>query len=249
MRRLINFGASVNARNLESKDALMFACRSGHVAVVSLLLSKGADPNSRSIDSSALEQAASYGNFECCQVLLKAKANLNEIVTDGPLFVFWWAATFTRSLRESWLCYSSTHLCRPMQRFLRLKSQHPSSTVHICTAWCSPTPASGSSSHRICSSRERPCFQGKKGRRKREGEVRIYFYVLTQTLSTFFRKPKPTRLSTHLVPLPREERNDSSGNSATEATQHQHQQQNLQLMCVLLRFSSLKNKVTQLLDD
>ena len=83
VRRLIHFGASVNARNLEGKDALMFACRSGHVAVVSLLLSKGADPNSRSIDISALEQAASYGNFECCQILLKAKANLNEIVTDG----------------------------------------------------------------------------------------------------------------------------------------------------------------------
>ena len=81
----------------------------------------------------------------------------------------------------------------------------------------------------------------KMGRRKRGGredDEELYFYVLTNSLNFF--SQTQTRSSTHLVPLPLDERNDSSGNSATEATQHQYQQQNLQACGYCLGFPHSK---------
>ena len=82
-RGLFVYGTQISARNLGGWDALMAASRNGSVAVVGLLLSKGADPNSRNADDTALSQAAEYDNPEVCLLLVSHAADLLEIVRDG----------------------------------------------------------------------------------------------------------------------------------------------------------------------
>ena len=71
------------ARTSGGWDALMIASFNGHLAVVGLLLSKGADPNSRNARQTALSLAAEDDNLEICLLLISHAADLLEIVRDG----------------------------------------------------------------------------------------------------------------------------------------------------------------------
>jgi hypothetical protein len=82
-RGLLVLGAQINARKLDGWDALMTASYNGHLAVVGLLLSKGADPNSRNAYHTALSLAAAYDHPEVCLLLISHAADLLEIVRDG----------------------------------------------------------------------------------------------------------------------------------------------------------------------
>ena len=61
----------------------MVASRNGRLAVVCLLLSKGADPNSRDSTRTALSLAAAHDHLEVCLLLISHAADLLEIVRDG----------------------------------------------------------------------------------------------------------------------------------------------------------------------
>jgi len=64
-------------------DALMVASFRGHLAVVALLLNKGADPNSRTAHCTVLSLAATYDNLDICLLLVSHAADLLEIVGYG----------------------------------------------------------------------------------------------------------------------------------------------------------------------
>ena len=93
-RGLLVLGAQINARDSDGWDALMTASRNGHLTVVGLLLSKGADSNSRSADQTALSVAAAYDHLEICILLVSRAADLLEIVSNGQtaldLYGFGW---------------------------------------------------------------------------------------------------------------------------------------------------------------
>ena len=82
-RYLLVLGAQINARASGGWDALMVATHKGHLAVVGLLLSNGADPNSRNATHNALSQAADYDHLEVCLLLVSHAADLLEIVRNG----------------------------------------------------------------------------------------------------------------------------------------------------------------------
>ena len=82
-RGLLVLGAQVNARDSRGWDALMIASHYGHLAVVGLLLSKGADPNSRDATNTTLSLAAQNDHPEVCLLLISHAADLLEIVRDG----------------------------------------------------------------------------------------------------------------------------------------------------------------------
>ena len=82
-RGLLVLGAQINARDSHGWDALMVASCNGHLAVVGLLLSKGADPNSRNATYTALSLTAEGDNPEVCLLLISHAADLLEIVSDG----------------------------------------------------------------------------------------------------------------------------------------------------------------------
>jgi hypothetical protein len=82
-RGLFAHGAQINARTSAGWDALMAASYNGHLAVVGLLLSKGADPNSRNAHHTALSLAAASDHLEVCLLLVSHAADLLEIVYNG----------------------------------------------------------------------------------------------------------------------------------------------------------------------
>jgi len=82
-RGLLAHGAQINARTSYNWNALMTAANNGHPAVVGWLLSKGADPNSRTVLYTALSLAAERDHLEICLLMLSHAADLLEIVRDG----------------------------------------------------------------------------------------------------------------------------------------------------------------------
>ena len=60
----------------------MTASLNGRLAVVGLLLSKGADPNSRNADDTALSLAAEHDYLEVCLLLVSHAADLLEIFNN-----------------------------------------------------------------------------------------------------------------------------------------------------------------------
>jgi hypothetical protein len=80
---LLEKGANVHARNSISWDALMFASRDGHIAVCTVLLDHGADPDSNCRWISALSNAARYDRLQVCLLLISRRANLMLALTYG----------------------------------------------------------------------------------------------------------------------------------------------------------------------
>ena len=95
-RGLLVLGAQVNARDSRGWDALMTASYNGCLAVVGLLLSKGADPNSRNADRTALSLAAEYDHLEVCLLLVSHAADLLEIVRNGLTALDIFGTSYTR---------------------------------------------------------------------------------------------------------------------------------------------------------
>ena len=64
-------------QNKDNETALHSACQYGHTAVVSLLLSQGADPFIRNIRSETpLDLSAQYGRLETIELLLRMRFDL-----------------------------------------------------------------------------------------------------------------------------------------------------------------------------
>ena len=80
---LLERGANVHARGSAGWDALMYASNSGHMAVITVLLDRGADPDSNDQYWSALSWAASFDNLEVCLLLISRRANLMLALNDG----------------------------------------------------------------------------------------------------------------------------------------------------------------------
>ena len=71
----------MHARNSNGWDALMNASYNGHVAVCTVLLDRGADPDSNNQLSSALSSAARYDHLQVCLLLISRRANLMLALT------------------------------------------------------------------------------------------------------------------------------------------------------------------------
>ncbi|OJJ66972.1 hypothetical protein ASPBRDRAFT_136652, partial [Aspergillus brasiliensis CBS 101740] len=72
VKRLIDAGADIHARNRQQMTPLVLSARAGHLEVMRFLLQRGADPTITTIPEgcSALCWAARLGNFECVRCLL-----------------------------------------------------------------------------------------------------------------------------------------------------------------------------------
>jgi Ankyrin repeats (3 copies) len=80
---LLERGANVHAWDSGSWDALMYASRNGYLAVCTVLLDRGADPDSRTQYVSALSLAARYDNLQVCLLLISRRANLMLALIGG----------------------------------------------------------------------------------------------------------------------------------------------------------------------
>ena len=84
---LLERGANVHARTNIGYDALMWASYKGHIAVCTVLLDRGADPDSNNQDWSALSCAASKDHLQVCLLLISRRANLMLALPDGTALV------------------------------------------------------------------------------------------------------------------------------------------------------------------
>ena len=73
----------MHARNDAVWDALMYASFNGHIATCTVLLDRGADPDSNSQHFSALSLAARNDNLQVCLLLISRRANLMLVVNGG----------------------------------------------------------------------------------------------------------------------------------------------------------------------
>ena len=80
---LLERGANVHARSNDGWNALMFASYKGYIAVCTVLLDRGADPDSNNQLSSALSSAARYDHLQVCLLLISRRANLMLALTTG----------------------------------------------------------------------------------------------------------------------------------------------------------------------
>ena len=80
---LLERGANVHARGSYGYDALMYTSRNGYLAVITVLLDRGADPESNNQDYSALSLAASKDYLQVCLLLISRRANLMLALTTG----------------------------------------------------------------------------------------------------------------------------------------------------------------------
>ncbi|XP_033625691.1 poly [ADP-ribose] polymerase tankyrase-like [Asterias rubens] len=70
--------AIIEKRDKIKRTALMLACMNGHYPIVTLLLRKGADPNTKdSSGNTPIHYAAAYGWWHCLKLLLKAGGDPN----------------------------------------------------------------------------------------------------------------------------------------------------------------------------
>ena len=81
---LLKRGADLQARNFHNMDALWLASALGHVAIATILLGRGCDPNTRSNSMTALGIAALNDNLPVCILLLSKGADLYALMPrDG----------------------------------------------------------------------------------------------------------------------------------------------------------------------
>ena len=80
---ILQRGANVHARDSRGWDALMYASHKGHIAVCTVLLDRGADPDSNNQIYSALSLAARFDHLQVCLLLISRRANLMLALTYG----------------------------------------------------------------------------------------------------------------------------------------------------------------------
>ena len=80
---LLKRGADLKARNEHGSDALWIASCYGHVAVATILLARGCDPNTRSDYWTALGMAAARDQLPVCILLLSKAADLYAPMPDN----------------------------------------------------------------------------------------------------------------------------------------------------------------------
>jgi ankyrin repeat protein len=76
-KKLIQYGAEVNAKDAYRETPLFGAARFGHVELMRVLIAHGADVNARGIDDSVLCHAVMGGNLRCVQALVEAGASID----------------------------------------------------------------------------------------------------------------------------------------------------------------------------
>ena len=77
---LLKRGADLKARDENGSDALILASCYGHVAVATILLGRGCDPNTRNNFWTALGVAAAYDRLPVCILLLSKAADLYALI-------------------------------------------------------------------------------------------------------------------------------------------------------------------------
>jgi hypothetical protein len=80
---LLERGSNVHACNIFNTNALIQASISGHIAIITILLNNGADPDSNNQNYSPLSSAAHYDNLQVCLLLISRGANLMLAVREG----------------------------------------------------------------------------------------------------------------------------------------------------------------------
>ena len=84
VKRLIEAGADVDARDFGGLTALMLTVRNGHAEIVKILLEAGADLNAQDDDGeTALLKAARGGQTEVVNILITASADVNVRTKNG----------------------------------------------------------------------------------------------------------------------------------------------------------------------
>ena len=88
---LLKRGADLKARDVYGCDSLYMASREGHVAVATILLGRGCDPNTRSEYWTALGAAAAFDFLPVCILLLSKGTDLYAIMSpDGRTALQWY---------------------------------------------------------------------------------------------------------------------------------------------------------------
>ena len=93
---LLERGANVHARRSHGWDALMLASYYGHFAVCTVLLDRGADPDSNNQNSSALSKAASKDYLQVCLLLISRRANLMLALNNGTALAVYGMYKYSR---------------------------------------------------------------------------------------------------------------------------------------------------------
>ena len=84
LRRLLDRGVNVNARDRYERTPLHLVAEYGHTETVRLLLDRGADPNKRDVFGyTPLHSAAEGGRFETVRLLLDRGADPDALDEDG----------------------------------------------------------------------------------------------------------------------------------------------------------------------
>ena len=80
---LLERGANVHARSNSGWDALMWASYNGHIVTCTVLLDRGAEPDSNNQYDSALSRAARKDHLQVCLLLISRRANLMLALVGG----------------------------------------------------------------------------------------------------------------------------------------------------------------------
>ncbi|CAM9927859.1 unnamed protein product, partial [Phaeothamnion confervicola] len=92
VRRWIDAGADVNARDWDNLTPLIAAASAGHLDIVKTLLGKGADVNAKDKDDiTALMEASIMGHDDIVKLLVKEEAEVDAKTTSG-VTALWLAA-------------------------------------------------------------------------------------------------------------------------------------------------------------
>lgn len=84
VRKLLNAGADINAREIESETPLMYAAVEDRTEVVKLLLDRGAEINLQSVNrETALGRAVGMSRYEAVSMLLDRGANIEQSTEGG----------------------------------------------------------------------------------------------------------------------------------------------------------------------
>lgn len=106
LSELCGLQSDLNAKDVFGKSALFEAASSGHLSVVTFLLSRGAlvDLRNASNDMTALMVAAGNRRVDVIQALLAAGADINARCSDGVLVTGYAGSTAVRKLlvAEAW---------------------------------------------------------------------------------------------------------------------------------------------------
>ena len=149
-RGLLVLGAQINARDSNGWDALMATSRHGHLAVVGLLLSKGADPNSRNARDTALSlrQLNSTTSRPAFSWYLTLQTCWRSFAMDRPLLICMVLATAIsppRSRSSAALSFAR-HTTRA-----RTRTHVGSAAGRLCVCWCVATSSRWQLARRTCS--------------------------------------------------------------------------------------------------